>query len=122
MHTATVSIARSISTVSQSDHCHNFQTSLLYRDKYTHSLPRVIHATIHLYVTKVGEHGHAKNMYSIPIPSLLATFYMNTYLVAVKGHGATSYPPSRQWICSGGPSPNMHVGWNGVNMVRIRAT
>ena len=29
--------------------------------------------------------------------------------------GALSNPPSRQWHCSGGPSPNNDVKWNGVN-------
>ena len=33
----------------------------------------------------------------------------------VKSHGALSYPPARQWICSGGATPNMGVQWNGNN-------
>ena len=37
----------------------------------------------------------------------------------VEGHGALSFPPSRQWQCSGGASPNLGVGWGGANGLRI---
>jgi len=32
-----------------------------------------------------------------------------------QAHGAASFPAARQWICSGGPTPNLGVGWNGAN-------
>ncbi|WP_440682285.1 lytic polysaccharide monooxygenase [Cysteiniphilum halobium] len=31
------------------------------------------------------------------------------------GHGALSFPDSRQWLCSGGATPNKGVQWNGLN-------
>ncbi|WP_151192939.1 lytic polysaccharide monooxygenase [Cysteiniphilum sp. JM-1] len=34
---------------------------------------------------------------------------------AVFGHGALSFPDSRQWLCSGGATPNNGVWWNGHN-------
>ena len=33
----------------------------------------------------------------------------------VFGHGALSFPDSRQWLCSGGATPNNGVWWNGAN-------
>ena len=33
----------------------------------------------------------------------------------VTSHGATSIPPSRQFLCSGGATPNLGVYWNGGN-------
>ena len=41
------------------------------------------------------------------------------YQKLVNSHGALSYPPSRQWICSGGPWPNNGVLWNGYNGLDI---
>jgi predicted carbohydrate-binding protein with CBM5 and CBM33 domain len=34
-------------------------------------------------------------------------------------HGALSFPPSRQWQCSGGAAPNLGVAWNGKNGAKI---
>lgn len=46
-------------------------------------------------------------------------FYYTLTLSAVSNqvlaHGGTSFPPSRQWLCSGGATPNLNVGWNGQN-------
>ena len=33
----------------------------------------------------------------------------------VFGHGALSFPDSRQWLCSGGATPNNNVSWGGYN-------
>jgi len=37
----------------------------------------------------------------------------------VNAHGATSFPPARQWQCSGGAKPNLNVQWNGRNGAEI---
>lgn len=38
-----------------------------------------------------------------------------TLLPKLQAHGGLSFPPSRQWLCSGGASPKLGVGWNGHN-------
>ena len=37
----------------------------------------------------------------------------------VRAHGALSIPPSRQWQCSGGATPNNGVSWNGAGGAKI---
>lgn len=52
-------------------------------------------------------------------PEEMKYFYQAVSLLActnqVIAHGATSFPPSRQWLCSGGMTPNLNVKWNGVD-------
>jgi len=38
---------------------------------------------------------------------------------SISAHGASSFPAARQWICSGGASPNLGVQWNGANGAEI---
>ena len=38
---------------------------------------------------------------------------------SVHSHGGLSVPPSRQWQCSGGASPNLGVQWNGRNGIAV---
>merc|ERR1711953_715572 len=54
----------------------------------------------------------------IYIMKLIATISA-TILTAVNAHGATRFPPSRQWQCSGGPKPNLNVRWNGRNGAQV---
>lgn len=44
---------------------------------------------------------------------LLPIFFY--WIPKIESHGGTSYPPSRQWICAGGASPNLNIWWNGQN-------
>ena len=46
---------------------------------------------------------------------VVPTTYLLSLAYKTQAHGAQSYPPSRQWLCSGGASPNMGVYWNGQN-------
>ena len=46
------------------------------------------------------------------LSSFLSTIFIPKL---VKSHGALSTPPARQWLCSGGATPNMGVQWNGHN-------
>lgn len=47
------------------------------------------------------------------------TILVSTFFISVYSHGAQSVPPSRQWQCSGGASPNLGVGWNGRNGIEV---
>merc|ERR1711976_47118 len=46
---------------------------------------------------------------------LYITAGLSVLVQQAAARGATSFPPSRQWTCSGGPQPNNGVQWNGVN-------
>ena len=51
--------------------------------------------------------------------SLSSALIFSIFCPSIHSHGATSYPPSRQWLCSGGASPNMGVYWNGGNGANV---
>lgn len=46
---------------------------------------------------------------------LYFTISTSIFYTQINAHGATSFPPARQWLCSGGAAPNLSVGWNGNN-------